>query len=229
MRALVLLIVVLAPLSACRAAGEAPAPHLPPGAATVAPPTPIPGASYVYRLDTFQKVYQAFVTGRVPAAIANEVTITVASARIDGFYGSEKLPQNRMLHLSIVGAPRVYYSGADGPDYEWWFVTREETGSSMYPLEIKADAPELRVGLRNVNGAWGLYADTGGGWQPVAGTWAFGELEVSATLRVDEAWPLRAGRYAYMRAVVRHRPPTPEGYDVGGVYPEDLSWRFVSQ
>jgi hypothetical protein len=192
-----------------------------------APVTPIPGAAYVYRLDTFAKVYQVFVTGRIPLPIANEAAIAVASARIDGFYVSEDLPQNRMLHLSIVGEPRVYYSGPDGPDYEWWFVTREEPDSSTYPLEIYADAPELRVGLRNVDAAWGLYVDTGSGWQPVAGTWAFGELEVSATVRVDEAWPLRVDRHAYVRAVVRHRPEAPEGYDVGGVFPEDLSWQFV--
>jgi len=190
--------------------------------------THIPDAAYVYRLDTFEKVYQAFVTGRIPSTIADEATIAIAGARIDGFYVSEDLPQNRMLHLSIVGAPRVYFSGADGPDYEWWFVTRD-AADSIYPLRIDADAPELRIGLRIVDGAWGLYADAGGGWRPVAGTWAFGELEVSAIVRVDEAWPLRYGRLAYMRAVVRHRPATPEGYDVGGVYPEDLSWQFVSE
>jgi len=32
-----------------------------------------------------------------------------------------------------------------------------------------------------------------------------------------------------MRAVVRHRPATPEGYDVGGVYPEDLLWNIVTE
>ena len=52
---------------------------------------------------------------------------------------------------------------------------------------------------------------------------------MSATVRVDESWPLRYGRYAYMRAVVRHRPATPEGYDVGGVYPEDLLWNIVTE
>jgi hypothetical protein len=190
--------------------------------------TPIPGAAYVYRLDTFEKVYQAFVTGRIPAGLANEVTITVASARIDGLPPSGDLPVNRTLHLSIVGTWRADFTGPDGPDYEWWFVTREET-SSVYPLNIHADAPELRVGLRNVDGAWGLYADTGGGWQPIAGTFAFGELEVSAQVPVDAAWPLGRGRLAYMRAVVRHRQRTPEGYDVGGVYPEDLSWQFAGE
>jgi hypothetical protein len=172
-------------------------------------------------------VYEAFVTGRIPLPIANEAAITVAGARIDGFHVSDDLPQNRMLHLSIVGAPRVYYAGADGPDYEWWFVTRDATDS--YPLSMNADRPELCIGLRNVAGTWGLYVSTGDGWRPLAGSFAFGELEVSATVRVDEAWPLQVDRYAYMRAVVRHRPAAPEGYDVGGVYPEDLSWQFVGQ
>lgn len=227
MRALVLLLLLILPLNACRGGSNAASGQFP-TAAAAASATPIPGATYLYRLDTFQKVYEAFVTGRIPAGLANETKITVASARIDGFYVSEDLPQNRSLHLSIVAAPRVAYEGPDGPDYEWWFVVRDEA-SGLRPLQIRADTPELRIGLRNVDGAWGLYLDAGGGWQPVQGIFAFGELEVSATVRVDERWPLRYGRLAYMRAVVRHRPATPQGYGVGDVYPEDLSWSIVSE
>jgi len=170
-------------------------------------------------------VYEAFVSGRIPAGLANETKITVAGARIDGFYD---LPQNRQLHLSIVGAPRFDFEGPDGPDYEWWFVVRDEPGG-VRPLQIQADAPELRIGLRNVGGTWGLYVDTGDGWRPVEGAYSFGELEVSATVRLDENWPLRYGRVAYMRAIVRHRPATPQGYQVGDVYPEDLSWLIVGE
>ena len=229
MRALVLLLLVVLPFSACRRQSNA-APSPPPSVAPQASATVIPGAAYLYlyRLDTLERVYEAFVSGRIPAALANETKITVADARIDGFYVSDDLPQNRQLHLSIVGAPRIDFSGADGPDYEWWFVVTDETDAQR-PVQINADAPELRIGLRNVQGTWGLYADTGGGWQPISGTFAFGELEVSATVRVDESWPLRYGRYGYMRAVVRHRPATPEGYDVGDVYPENLLWNIVSE
>jgi len=227
MRALVLLLLVVLPLSACRGhSNVAPTPSAP--VAPTASATVIPGAAYLYRLDTLEKVYEAFVSGRIPAGLANETTITVANARIDGFYVSEDLPQNRMLHLSIVGTPRTDFSGSDGPDYEWWFVKTDDL-SGQRPIRIAAEKPQLRIGLRNVDGAWGLYADTGDGWQRIAGTFAFGELEVRATVRVDEAWPLSVEYPAYMRAVVRHRPATPEGYDVGGVYPDDLTWQIVTE
>jgi hypothetical protein len=227
MRALVLLFVLAVLLSACRGHSNAP-PSQSPTVAPNASTTPLSGAVYLYRLDTFEKVYEAFVTGRIPAGLANETKITVADARIDGFYVSDTLPQNRQLHLSIVGAPRADFSGPDGPDYEWWFVVTDETDSQR-PVQINADAPELRIGLRNVQDTWGLYVDTGAGWQPISGTFAFGELEVSATVRIDEGWPLVHARLAYMRAVVRHRPATPEGYDVGDVYPEDLLWNIVTE
>jgi hypothetical protein len=227
MRAFLSFVLISAALSIGGCSGGS-SPGVTPSSAVPASVTPIPGASYVYRLDTFEKVYQAFVVGRVPAGLANEVTITVAAARIDRLFAGDDLPQSGTLHLAMVGTWRADFLGADGPDYEWWFVTRDGGGSG-YPLAIKADAPELRIGLRNVGGTWGLYADTGDGWQSIEGTFAFGELEASAEVPIASSWPLHRGRLTYIRAVVRHRQPTPEGYQVGGVYPEDLSWQFAGE
>jgi hypothetical protein len=154
----------------------------PPLAATTEP-TAVRGSS-VIRLDTLEPVYEAFVTGRVPLGLVNEVTISLASADIDGFYIGEEFGQDLYLDLAIVAsANRRDFAEFGGHSYEWWFASREQVGN--YPLKIHAVEPELGIALRFVDGGWGLYVSEGAGWEPIDGTFTFGVHEVSAHVRID--------------------------------------------
>lgn len=196
-----------------------------PGVPTVTAPV---GGSSVIRLDTFEPVYEAFVAGRVPLGLVNEVSIALAGASIDGFYIGEAYGQDLYLDLSIVAsAPRRDFVALGGHAYEWWFTSRDQV--DRYPVQIQADEAELKLALRFVDGAWGLYVDEGAGWQPIDGTFAFGVYEVSARVRIDEAWRATdMARDTYMRALIRHEQPTPEGYQVGDIYPRDGTWNVVT-
>jgi len=189
--------------------------------------TPVRGSS-VLRLDTFAPVYEAFVDGRVPAGLANEVTISAAAADISGFYIGEDRSQDMYLDLSIVAAAsRRDFVEIGGHAYEWWFTSRDQVDS--YPLQIEGAESELKIALRFVDRAWGLYVDDGAGWRPLDGTFHFGVLEVSAHVRIDESWrALSMVRDKYMRAVIRHEEPVPEGYQVGDIYPRDSQWNVVT-
>lgn len=188
--------------------------------------TPIPGATTLIRLDTFTPVHEAFVAGRVPAGLANEVTITRAVARTGG-YNDDQL-QDAYVDLSIVAsAPRRGLFDGGGHAYEWWFVANDSV--DVYPLYTSADEAELKIALRYVDGVWSLFADTGDGWEPAVGDFNVGVLEVSAYVRIEDRWPLlKRGRDTYLRAIIRHDEPTPDGFQVGDIYPRDGRWMFVS-
>jgi hypothetical protein len=190
--------------------------------------TPVRGSS-VLRLDTFEPVYEAFVAGRVPAGLVNEVTIALASADISGFYIGEDHGRDLYLDLSIVAAAsRRDFVEFGGHAYEWWFASRNQV--DRYPVQIEEAEPELRIALRFVGGAWGLYVeDAGASWLPLEGTFHFGVFEVSAHVRIDESWrALSMARDKYMRAVIRHEEPVPEGYHVGDIYPRDGKWNVIT-
>jgi hypothetical protein len=173
-------------------------------------------------------VYEAFVAGRVPAGLSNEVTISAAVADISGFYIGEEYGRDMYLDLAIVAAPRRDFVEFGGHAYEWWFASRDQ--GDRYPVQIEGAEPELKIALRFVDGAWGLYVDdVGAGWRLLDGTFHFGVLEVSARVRIDESWrALSMMRDRYMRAVIRHEEPVPEGYQVGDIYPRDGKWNVVT-
>lgn len=193
--------------------------------------TPPAGASSILRLDTFEPVYEAFVAGRIPAGLLNETTIALAGVRFSGFYIGEDSPQDLYFELAIVGASsqRRELAAIGGHSYEWWFTTIPEEPDGRYPVFIKSAEPVLKIALRYVDGAWATYVDDGGGWQPVEGTLSFGEYEITARVRVDERWPTTQLVYTYMRALIRHEQPTEAGYQVGDVWPDDLSWGIVTR
>jgi hypothetical protein len=174
-------------------------------------------------------VYEAFVACRVPLGLVNEVTIALASADVSGFYVDEDHGQDLYLDLSIVAAAsRRDFVESGGHAYEWWFASRDQVDD--YPLQIDGAEPELKIALRFVDGAWGLYVYEGAGWAPLDGTFAFGVHEVTAHVRVDESWrALSMTRDKYLRAVIRHEEPTREAYQVGDVYPRDGTWNFFTR
>jgi hypothetical protein len=181
------------------------------------------GRPTLFRLDTFELVNEVFVEGRIPGGLLGEVHITTASARFAAGEAERGEGSGQYFALSIVGEAREHFALAH-PSYAWWFTTTAHVDD--YPLQVEADTPELRVALRPVDGALRLFADDGSGWEPAEGSFGVGELEVWARVRMDERWNF-ADRYAYVRAIVRHLRPAPEGYEVGEVYPRNLMWNFI--
>jgi DNA-binding CsgD family transcriptional regulator len=202
------------------ASGEADAP-------AAAAPTPTPdGRSYLIRLDTRERVYEAFVAGRVPLGIVNTVMIDSAYARGEWSLAGDERTQRLKLHVSIVAAvPRHYFREGGGHSYEWWFTG--VTAEAEPPTPAPDAAPTLGVALLHVDGAWGTYVEYGSGWEPVDGEFSFGEREVRANMHVDDVWGINDVVRGSMRAMIRHEQPTPEGFHVGDVYPQDGSWTVV--
>ena len=229
MRIAVLLLLAAAVVGCRGSSPSSPAPS--PSIVTPdATPTPDPRAS-VFDLRTLTRVYDINGTGRVPLGLANSLGIVSANARFKGFYVSEDLPQNMFLHLSLsLGAARPDVSDDNGRThvaYEWWFATT----AAVDDLSIEQATPAVRIALRETDAGRALYIDRGEGWVALPNdTFAVGEYEVSARVRVDERWGIKQTESTFFRAVTRVDDPFVFGSgtaDAGDVYPADLSWNHV--
>ena len=118
--------------------------------------------------------------------------------------------------------------GSVGETYQWWFYAAPQTDALTASPDHKA---QLKIALRFVDGAWGVYAGRDGAWTVLPdATFHFGEYEITAKARVDPAWGLTADDTIFFRAVTAvdggYVPPIE---DVGDVYPPDLTWRQVAR
>ncbi len=225
MRALVLLLLLILPLGACRGDRVERAPPTP----AVSPAsTRIPGSIELFDLNTLQRVYSVGGSGRIPLGLANRLLMRSANARLDSSVEGAAAPP--WLGLSMIfTAPlpaMMFDHGRTFVAYEWWFSSTDPSDDAA-----KTDLqPQFKAALRFADESWVMYIDAGSGWQRLPGaTFAFGEYELSARLPLDPSWSIAPPRSAYFRAVTRDdgflANANAEG--LGDVYPDDLSWRKV--
>lgn len=190
--------------------------------------------SFLFNVETLERVYDVGGTQRVPLGLLNSVFIDRADARRTGFYAASDLPSDEYLNLSIIaGSARdglVTIDGRSYLSYEWWFVVDHNVESLREEIN-QHRAPGLRIALREVEpGQWKVYEASGSGWTAVAGaTYQFGEYEVSARVPLANAWGMdRLTTQTFFRAVTRSESRiVGENRALGYVFPDDLSWREV--
>ena len=188
--------------------------------------------SYVYDVDTFERVYDVAGSGRVPLGLINTVAIDRANAWVSGFYAGEDLPSSLFVRLSVITwAMRdglITIDGRSYVSYEWWLSIVHDVDATAV---VGEPVPDLRLAIREVSGGdWAVYEETGSGWAPVPGaTVEIGEYEVSAHVPLQESWGMnRLTTRTFFRAVTRDEGLIIDGdRHYGWVYPEDLSWREV--
>jgi hypothetical protein len=190
--------------------------------------------SFLFNVETLERVYDVAGTQRVPLGLWNAVYIDRADARRTGFYAGSDLPSDEYLNLSIIAgaAPDglVTIDGRSNVSYEWWFVVDHNVDAIPVVID-KRRAPGLRLALREAEpGQWKVYHDAGSGWTAVAGaTYQIGEYEVSARVPLADALGMdRLTTKTFFRAVTRSESRIiGEGRALGYVFPDDLSWHEV--